>query len=133
MADVCVLQRLAAGVQRGDRKLDPAAVDLCHERLLVEIAKVLLADFLQRDQDVAEDAIEQFDGGRFGRRMQAKRILCSVTHGLVEPPCVVVVPGGSRRSGSGVWSARADVRALREARRCAPRVCAWQRSGGRTP
>jgi hypothetical protein len=45
MADVRVLQRLAACVQRGYRKLDPAAVDLRHERLLVEIAKVLLADF----------------------------------------------------------------------------------------
>lgn len=45
MADVRVLQRLAACVQRGYGKLDSAAVDLRHERLLVEIAKVLLADF----------------------------------------------------------------------------------------
>ena len=61
--DVCVLRCLAAGVQRGDGELDAAAADLGHERLLVEVAEVLLAHFVQRDQDVAEDAVEQFDGG----------------------------------------------------------------------
>lgn len=61
--DVGVLRCLAAGVQCGDRELDAAAADLGHERLLVEVAEVLLAHFVERDQDVAEDAVKQFDGG----------------------------------------------------------------------
>ncbi|MNW20906.1 hypothetical protein D3C71_2215280 [compost metagenome] len=62
---MCVLRCLAAGVQRGDRELDPATVDLRDKRLLVKVAEVLLAHFFQRDQYVAEDAVEQFYGCRF--------------------------------------------------------------------
>lgn len=63
MPDVRVFRCLAAGVQRGDGKLDAAAADLGHERLFVEVAEVLLAHLIERDQDVAEDSVKEFDGG----------------------------------------------------------------------
>lgn len=65
VADVCVLRRLAAAVQGSDGQLNAAAADLGGERLFIEVAEVLHADLFQRDQYVAEGAIQQLDGGGF--------------------------------------------------------------------
>lgn len=71
MADVHELGRLAAGIQDSDRELNATAFNLRPERALVEIADVLGTELFQQDENIAECAVQEFDGERFGCRDQS--------------------------------------------------------------
>lgn len=81
VTDVSELGSLAAAVERGDRQLDPAALNLGSKRPLVEVSEVLHAQLFKGYQHVAERAVKQLDGGRVGCWHQAQRVLIRVIHG----------------------------------------------------